>query len=335
MVHFLKRLIIVSALCFFGVDSFANPPIYGPLQAQNNLNDVDSASTSLSNIGGLSSATAATTYAPLANPTFTGTATIPIITASGGTINGTSIGGTTASTGKFTTLQATGTVTGIGLIGIQTFCSSGCSSTGGTYTPDSGTQSVIVDVQAPGGGGAGSVATGAGQSATSGGGSGGSYARIFLNSGFSGVTVTVPQGGTAGAIGSSGGTASTASFGSFASCPGGNGAATSGIESGVAIGGNVGVPSTCTISGATTIMSISGGPSPPYIVLNAGSLSASGPGGFSELGSGGQSKTGATSGLIGNGYGSGGSGGNTPSASSAGQTGGAGAQSIIIIYEYN
>lgn len=44
--------------------------------------------------------------APLASPTFTGSVTIP-----GGTINNTSIGATTASTGRFSTLTATGAVT--------------------------------------------------------------------------------------------------------------------------------------------------------------------------------------------------------------------------------
>ena len=47
-------------------------------------------------------------YAQLASPTFTGTVTIPTITLSGGTINSTSVGATTPSTGAFTTLSTTG-----------------------------------------------------------------------------------------------------------------------------------------------------------------------------------------------------------------------------------
>ena len=58
-------LTIVLLLCC--PVGFAAPPVYGPLQAQNNLDDVDNAASSLSNIGG----------APLAGPTFTGTVTIP------------------------------------------------------------------------------------------------------------------------------------------------------------------------------------------------------------------------------------------------------------------
>lgn len=50
-------------------------------------------------------------YATLASPTFTGTVVIPTVTISAGTINSTSVGATTASTGKFTTLQATSTIT--------------------------------------------------------------------------------------------------------------------------------------------------------------------------------------------------------------------------------
>jgi hypothetical protein len=71
----------------------------------------------------LTSAGAASTYAPIASPTFTGTVTIPSgasisgyaplasptftgsVTIPGGTINGTTIGATTASTGAFTSLQ--------------------------------------------------------------------------------------------------------------------------------------------------------------------------------------------------------------------------------------
>jgi|SRR5579859_7734166 len=63
------------------------------------------------NQGYLTTATAASTYAPKASPTFTGTVVIPTVTLSGGTINSTSIGATTPSTGAFTTLSATGNVT--------------------------------------------------------------------------------------------------------------------------------------------------------------------------------------------------------------------------------
>lgn len=65
---------------------------------------------------GATSASAALTAlgaAPLASPAFTGTVTANTLSSSaatitGGTINGTTLGATTASTGKFTTLTATG-----------------------------------------------------------------------------------------------------------------------------------------------------------------------------------------------------------------------------------
>lgn len=43
----------------------------------NNLSDISSAATALSNLGGLSSTTAASTYAPLVSPAFTGTPSLP------------------------------------------------------------------------------------------------------------------------------------------------------------------------------------------------------------------------------------------------------------------
>ena len=67
-----------------------------------------------------------TAYAKIASPTFTGTVVIPTVTLSGGTINGTSVGATTASTGAFTTLTASSTAT------LNTFASSGATITGGS-----------------------------------------------------------------------------------------------------------------------------------------------------------------------------------------------------------
>jgi hypothetical protein len=51
--------------------------------------------------------TAVNSKADVASPTFTGTAVFPSVTISGGTINGTVIGGTSALAGTFTTLTAT------------------------------------------------------------------------------------------------------------------------------------------------------------------------------------------------------------------------------------
>jgi hypothetical protein len=56
-------------------------------------------------------ATAVATKSDTASPTFTGTVTIPTAAISGGTINNSTIGATTPSTGAFTTLSATGVTT--------------------------------------------------------------------------------------------------------------------------------------------------------------------------------------------------------------------------------
>jgi hypothetical protein len=54
------------------------------------------------------------TKAPLASPTFTGMATLPSVNIDGGSIDSTPIGATTPSTGAFTTLSASGVVSGAG-----------------------------------------------------------------------------------------------------------------------------------------------------------------------------------------------------------------------------
>jgi hypothetical protein len=64
--------------------------------------------------------------APINNATFTGTTAIPSATITGGTINNTVIGGSTAAAGSFTTLTASSTAT------LNTLSSSGATITGGT-----------------------------------------------------------------------------------------------------------------------------------------------------------------------------------------------------------
>ncbi len=224
-----------------------------------------------------------------------------------------------------------------GLVGIQTFCTSGCtSSSGSTYTADSGTEQVIVEVQAPGGGSGGTAATSTGQSAATGGGGGGSFSKVWITSSFSGVTVTAPSGGAGGSAGNNSGTAgSTASFGSIVSCPGGTAGSGELASSVAAPELGAGASSSCTISGATTLVNIVGSPGFYGIVVSPGTASASGQGGISPYGSGGNSRVGGGTGITGNGYGSGGGGANQSTASSAAEAGGSGAQGIVIVYEYN
>lgn len=83
------------------------------LQIASNLSDVANAATSLTNLGGLSSATAASTYAPLASPPLTGNPTAPTQTAGNSStriattafVNGTAL---TLATGTTAVTQAEG-----------------------------------------------------------------------------------------------------------------------------------------------------------------------------------------------------------------------------------
>ena len=104
------------------------------------------------------------------------------------------------------------------LLNVRTFTSSG------TYTPTAGTKFVVVEVQGGGGGSGGVPATGSSSVAASGAGGAGAYAKAYITSGFSGVSVTVGAGGAAGSSGGGdGGAGGTSSFGSLVSCPGGTG----------------------------------------------------------------------------------------------------------------
>jgi hypothetical protein len=211
------------------------------------------------------------------------------------------------------------------LIGVQTFSSSG------TYTPTSGTTSIIVEVQAPGGSGGGAVATSTAQSAAGSGGGAGSYAKVRLTSGFSGATVTVPAAptGTAGAAGTAGG---IAAFGSFVSCPGGTPGA---LGSNYTTAGFTGVSAAaaCTVSGGTNIVNNGGAPGGIGIVLTPGTVSFSGPGGSSIYGAGASGRSSSGAGSAGAGYGSGGSGANLAASQSA-AAGGNAAGGEVIVYEY-
>lgn len=250
----------------------------------------------------------------------------------GGSIDNTPIGATTPSTGSFTNLSVSGTVSGVAgrLINIQTFL------TTATYTPTAGTNAVIVEVQAPGGGGGGSAATGASQSSAGGGGGAGAYARVQLTSGFSGVTVTVPAGGAGGTAGANNGTAgSAASFGAVISCPGGAAGIGGTATSSAVIISPSGPTASPTISSGKTLDSIAGESAPAGYVITPGVAASPGKGATSPKGSGGVRGGISGAGNTGSGFGAGGSGALTVAGSSAANAGANGSPGIVVIYEFS
>jgi hypothetical protein len=217
------------------------------------------------------------------------------------------------------TASAARTLLGGGnLLGVQVFTATG------VYTPTSGTNSVIVEVQAGGGGGAGATCA-ATQVAAGNGGGGGGYAKKRITSAFSGVTVTVGAAGTAGVsatwIGGAGG---NSSFGALVTATGGGGGNPTNNASNF-VGNSPRGSGGAAASGDINIQGCDGQHGIGLTVAGPTYLGQGGAGGNSILGMGGsQSSTGAaTTGANGRGYGAGGGGG--MAANSGNANGGAGA----------
>lgn len=215
------------------------------------------------------------------------------------------------------------------LLNVQVFSASG------TYTPTAGTASIIVTVQAAGGGSGGIAATSTGQSSVSQAASSGSYAQVRYTSGIASQTITVGAGGIAGTAGANaGGTGGTSSFGALISCPGGIAGAGGAASSSASIITTAGAPSACTISGGTTILSATGkGSSSMSIILTAGSSQMAAGGAASLLGLGGRPLPNAA-GDSGVGYGSSGS-GVASGASASAAAGVAGQGGVVIVQEFS
>lgn len=211
------------------------------------------------------------------------------------------------------------------LINMQLFTASG------TYTPTPGTKSIVVEVQGAGGGGGGIGASSSANVAVGNGGGAGGYAKSRLTSGFTGgIQVNVGIGGPGGnlspTIGSNGG---LSSFGSTIVANGGDGGyaqpqtpppyGVTGSLGGIATGGN--------------LLNIRGGASAAGGVFSTGNV-APGNGGSSQLGSATLSPSNnAVLPYTAYGYGSGGGGSYTNNKAN-GFAGGAGANGVVIIWEY-
>lgn len=211
---------------------------------------------------------------------------------------------------------------------------------GTTYTPTAGTNTVVL--QMCGGGGGGSGATGAATPTTSvgGGGGSGSYAeKRFTNiSGAASYTVAIGAAGTAGvAANGAGGAGGNTTFACPSTCTGGALTVT-------AIGGS-GAPAT-TAAGTSILSSLGGaggtvatngdlntvGQPGGYSVRFSGNTGVSGAGGASHFGGGGNARNTAGVGNAGGNFCAGG--GGAMSISASGNAGGAGTVGVIVVWEY-
>lgn len=207
------------------------------------------------------------------------------------------------------------------LLNVQVLTSSG------TYTPTPGTNSVIVEIQGPGGAGGGAVSNGASAFSAGAGGGAGGYLQVRLTSGFAGVSVVVGAPGL-GVVGANGGSGGSTSFGTY-SCSGGGGGVASGSSTAgaaVGLGGAGGNISTST----GVLQAVPGTNGLPTFIASAGIYNI-GSGGSSRMGQGG---AGGISNNGNNGFGWGGGGGGVISGSGSAFKGGDGSVGKVIVWEY-
>jgi hypothetical protein len=232
---------------------------------------------------------------------------------------------------QFQLLNSISSVTSRGYLGAQVFTSSG------TYTPTSGTTSILAEGVGGGGGGGGAGTPSASTVSFGGGGGSGAHGKLSATAATIGAsqTVTIGAAGSAGvSTGGAGGNGTSTSLGTLLVLPGGTGGSfQNSTAAQVANGGAGGIPTAGTVQTTGQAgMQGSGAYSSPFI------LSIGGQGGSNPLGQGGPMNiipfgTGQLPGLAGTGYGSGGSGA-AVTATSTGIAGGAGKPGYLIIYEY-
>ena len=209
----------------------------------------------------------------------------------------------------------------------------------GTYTPTTGTSSIVLEMVGGGGGSAGAAAAEGSQIVLGGSGGGGGYVRKRLTANFSGASYSVGAGGTGGlsgnnAGGNGGSTTFTTTGGSPVTYTAGGGLggfAGSSLAAPIIAGGNTGGTAT------NGDINITGGPSCYGFAGNTFSA-ITGAGGASQLGQGGLGafipNASHLAGWPGLNYGGGASGAGSSNGGGA-AAGGAGGNGILIIYEYS
>ena len=209
---------------------------------------------------------------------------------------------------------------------VQVFTTTG----GNTWTKPAGLKRIRVQVQAGGGGGGGCASTAAGEGSEGGSGGGGGYTEELIEESALGATetATVGAGGPGGSAGANNGTAgSTSSFGALCSATGGG----FGLGS-VASSGGFGHDGGLGGIGSGGDFNVRGGFGGSGQGHSSGQPTRKSSGGSSHLG-GNAGEADRETGPAGSQYGGGGSGGSNTQSQSA-RAGGAGADGVIIVWEY-
>lgn len=204
-----------------------------------------------------------------------------------------------------------------------------------TFTPDTKTQWIVVEVQGGGGAGGGCAQTSSNQQAASWGGTAGAYGRsgLYSASGLTGgVLVTVGAGGSP-ASGAAGGNGGASSFGSLVTASGGAGG---GLGPANIIGSSLGADGAVSsdATGPALLLSQRGSGGSGPIALGSQTTIRGGTGGRSFLGPGGNGPTGSTSNAMPGYLGGGGSGQALGPSAASSASGGSGGSGCVIVWEY-